>query len=64
VGKRQISPLLPLPYKNFGKIPWCPLEKIFPTPMFAAITTETDKRIKRQAKNAGLLGIKSVYVDI
>jgi len=34
MGKKQISPLLAPPGKNFGKIPYCPpLEKILPTPM-------------------------------
>jgi len=26
-GKKQISPLLTSPWKNFGKIPWCPPRK-------------------------------------
>jgi len=37
-GKKQISPLLAPPGKNFGKIPyWPPLEKIFPTPMYRPV---------------------------
>jgi len=36
-GKKQISPLLAPPGKNFGKIPYCPLEKILPTPMVRTI---------------------------
>ena len=34
--KKQISPLLLLPWKNFGKSPGVPLEKIFPTPMYTS----------------------------
>ena len=41
-GKKQITSLLPRPWKNFGKFPqWHPLEKILPTPMYCVVHAVT-----------------------